>query len=76
MVFNNIVILQTSTSVKQTLTCAVLMPFVTTPMDPSIARVDLDTEEMEKKCSGNIHFSVWSARMASNALSLFQCLFV
>ena len=24
------------------------MPFVTTPMDPSIAHVDLDTEEMEK----------------------------
>ena len=33
---------------KQTLTCAVLMPFVTTPMDPSIAHVDLDTNEMEK----------------------------
>ena len=47
MVFNN-VILQTSTSVKQTLTCAVLMPFVTAPMDPSIAHVDLDTKEMEK----------------------------
>ena len=47
MVFNN-VILQTSTSVKQTLTRAVLMPFVTTPTDPSIARVDLDIKEMEK----------------------------
>ena len=47
MVFNN-VILQTSTNVKQTLTCAVLMPFVTTSTDPSIAHVNLDTEEMEK----------------------------
>ena len=47
MVFNN-VILQTSTSVKQTLTCAVLMPFVTTPMDPSIAHVNLDIKQMEK----------------------------
>ena len=46
MVFNN-AILQTSTSVKQTLTCAVLMPFVTTPTDPSIAHVKLDIEEME-----------------------------
>ena len=63
MVFNNNVILQTSTSVKQTLTCAVLMPFVTTPTDPSIAHVDLDIKEMEKNCTGNIHFSVWSARM-------------
>ena len=41
------VILQTSTSVKQTLTCAVLMPFVTTPTDPSIAHVNLDIEKME-----------------------------
>ena len=48
MVFNNNVILQTSTSVKQTLTCAVLMPFVTTPTDPSIAHVNLDIKEMEK----------------------------
>ena len=47
MVFNN-VILQTSTSVKQTLTRAVLMPFVTTPTDPSIAHVDLDIKEMGK----------------------------
>ena len=47
MVFNN-VILQTSTSVKQKLTCAVLIPFVTTPTDPSIAHVDLDIKEMEK----------------------------
>ena len=47
MVFNN-VILQTSTSVKQTLTCAVLMPFVTTPMDPLIVHVNLDIEKMEK----------------------------
>ena len=47
MVFNN-VILQTSTSVKQTLTCAVLVPFVTTPMDPSIAHVNLDRKQMEK----------------------------
>ena len=46
MVFND-VILQTSTNVKQTLTCAVLMPFVTTPRDPSIAHVNLDIEEME-----------------------------
>ena len=27
-------------------------------------------------CTGNIYFSVWSARIASNALCLFQCLFV
>ena len=47
MVFNN-VILQTSTSVKQTLTCAVLMLFVTTPTDPSFAHVNLDIKEMEK----------------------------
>ena len=47
MVFNN-VILQTSTSVKQTLACAVLMPFVTTPTEPSIAHVNLDIKEMEK----------------------------
>ena len=33
---------------KQTLTCAVLMPFGTTPTDPSIAHVDLDIKEMEK----------------------------
>ena len=45
MVFNNNVILQTSTSVKQTLT---LMPFVTTPTDRSIAHVKLDIKEMEK----------------------------
>ena len=73
MVFNNNVILQTSTSVKQTLTVAVLMPFVTTPTDPSIAHVNLDIKEMEKNCTGNIHFSVCSARMASNALCVFQC---
>ena len=47
MVFNN-VILRTSTSVKQTLTRAVLMPFVTTPTDPSIAHVNLDIKQMEK----------------------------
>ena len=47
MVFNN-AILQTSTSVKQTLTRAVLMPFVTTPTVPSIAHVNLDIKEMEK----------------------------
>ena len=47
MVFNN-VLFQTSTSVKQTLTVAVLMPFVTTPTDPSIAHVNLDIKEMEK----------------------------
>ena len=51
MVFNN-AILQTSTSVKQTLTCAVLMPFVTTPTDPSIAHVNLDIEEMEITAQG------------------------
>ena len=47
MVFNN-VLFQTSTSVKQTLTVAVLMPFVTTPTDPSIVHVNLDIKEMEK----------------------------
>ena len=47
MVFKN-VILQISTSVKQTLTCAVLMPFVTTSTDPLIAHVNLDIKQMEK----------------------------
>ena len=47
MVFNN-VLFQTSRSVKQTLTGAVLMPFVTTPTDHSIAHVNLDMKEMEK----------------------------
>ena len=76
MVFNNNVTLQTSTSVKQTLTCAVLMPFVTTPTVPSIAHVNLDIKEMEKTAQVIfMHFSVWSARMASNSLCLFQCLF-
>ena len=39
---------QTSTSVNQALTGAVLMPFVTTPTDPLIAHVNLDTKKMEK----------------------------
>ena len=47
MVFKH-VILQISTSVKQTLTCAVLMPFVTTSTDPLIAHVNLDIKQMEK----------------------------
>ena len=47
MVFKN-VILQISTSVKQTLTCAVLMPFVTISTDPLIAHVNLDIKQMEK----------------------------
>ena len=47
MVFKN-VILQISTSVKQTLTCAVLMPFVTTSTDPLIAHANLDIKQMEK----------------------------
>ena len=47
MVFNN-VLFQTSTSVKQTLTGAVLMPFVTTPTDHSIGHINLDIKEMEK----------------------------
>ena len=29
-----------------------------------------------KNCTGNFHFSIWSARMSSNALCFFQCLFV
>ena len=33
---------------KQPLSGAVLMPFVTTPTDPSIAHVNLDIKEMEK----------------------------
>ena len=37
---------------KQTLTCTVLMPFVTTPTDPSIAHVNLDIEEMEITAEG------------------------
>ena len=75
MVFNN-VILQTSTSVKQTLTCAALMPFVTTPTDPLIAHVNLDIKQMEKTAQLIFIFSVWSARMASKTLCLFSvCLF-
>ena len=66
MVFNN-VILQTSTSVKQTLTCAVLMPFVTTPTDPSIAHVDLDIKEMEKTAQVIFILVSGFARMASKA---------
>ena len=61
MVFNN-VILQTSTSVKQTLTRAVLMPFVTTPTDRSIAHVDLDIKEMEK--TAQVIFILVSALLA------------
>ena len=57
MVFNN-VLFQTSTSVKQTLTVAVLMPFVTTPTDPSIAHVNLDIKEMEKTAHSVIFFLV------------------
>ena len=62
MVFNNNVILQTSTSVKQTLTCAVLMPFVTTPTDPSIVHVNLDIKEMEK--TSQVIFILVSALLA------------
>ena len=76
MVFNN-VILQTSTSVKQTLTRAVLMPFVTTPTDPSFAHVNLDIKEMEKTAQViSVLVSGRSACMASKALCLFQSLFV
>ena len=35
-------------SVWQIHTIVVLMPFVTTPTDPSIAHVNLDIKEMEK----------------------------
>ena len=62
MVFNNNVILQTSTSVKQTLTCAVLMPFVTTPTDPSIVHVNVDIKEMEK--TAQVIFILVSALLA------------
>ena len=61
MVFNN-VILQTSTNVKQTLMCAVLMPFVTTSTDPSIAHVNLDIKEMEK--TAQVIFIVVSGLLA------------
>ena len=61
MVFNN-VILQTSTNVKQTLTRAVLMPFVTTSTDPSIAHVNLDIKEMEK--TAQVIFIVVSGLLA------------
>ena len=47
MVFND-VLFQTSTSVKQALTGAVLMPFVKTITDPSVAHVNLDITKMEK----------------------------
>ena len=47
---------------KQTLTCAVLMPFVTTPTDPSIARVNLDIKEMEK--TAQVIFILVSALLA------------
>ena len=73
MVFNN-VILQTSTSVKQTLTCAVLMPFVTTPMDPLIVHVNLDIEEMEK--TAQVMFILVSGLLAwHQKLLVFVCLF-
>ena len=62
MVFNNKVILQTSTSVKQTLTCAVLMRFVTTHTDPSIGHVNLDIKEMEK--TAQVIFILVSALLA------------
>ena len=61
MVFNN-VILQTSTNVKQTLTSAVLMPFVTTSTGPSIAHVNLDIKEMEK--TARVIFIVVSGLLA------------
>ena len=70
MVFNN-VILQTSTSVKQTLTRAVLMPFVTTPTDPSIAHVNLDIKEMEK--TAQVIFILVSGLLAWH--KSFSCLF-
>ena len=73
MVFNN-VILQTSTSVKQTLTRAVLMPFVTTPTDPSIAHVNLDIKEMEK--TAQVIFFLLSGLLAwYQKLLVFVCLF-
>ena len=72
MVFNN-VILQTSTSVKQTLTCAVLMPFVTTPKDPSIAYVNQDMKGTEI-IAQVISFLTWSFCMPSKAL-LFYCFY-
>ena len=71
MVFNN-AILQTSTSVKQTLTCAVLMPFVTTPTDPSIANVNLDIEEME--ITAQVIFILVSGLLAWHQ-TLCVCLF-
>ena len=61
MVFNN-VILQTSTNVKQTLTSAVLMPFVTTSTGPSITHVNLDIKEMEK--TARVIFIVVSGLLA------------
>ena len=73
MVFNN-AILQTSTSVKQTLTCAVLMPFVTTPTDPSIAHVNLDIEEME--ITAQVIFILVSGLLAWYQRFVFVSVFV
>ena len=73
MVFNN-AILQTSTSVKQTLTCAVLMPFVTTPTDPSIAHVNLDIEEME--ITAQVIFILVSGLLAWHQRFVFVSVFV
>ena len=68
-----IVILQTSTSVKQTLTCAVLMPFVTTPMDPSIAHVNLDIKEMEK--TAQVILLAWYQKLLVFVCLLYFLLF-
>ena len=74
MVFNN-VLFQTSTSVKQTLTVAVLMPFVTTPTDPSFAHVNLDIKEIEK--TAQVIFILVSDLLAwHQKLLVFVCLFV
>ena len=74
MVFNN-VILQTSTSVKQTLTCAVdAICNNTHGSFNCTCKPGYKTDG--KNYTGNIHFSVWSVRMASKALCLFSvCLF-
>ena len=72
VVFNN-VSFQTSTSVKQTLTVAVLMPFVTTPTDPSDAHVNLDIKEMEK--TAQVIFFLVSGLLAWHQ-KLCVCFFV
>lgn len=70
MVFNN-VLFQTSTSVKQALTGAVLMPLVTAPTDPLIAHLNLEIKKMEK--NAQVIFILVSVLLAWH--QKLECLF-